>query len=283
MALKTGAQAAAAAEQAQQQIEERAAGYVDRFWMKPGTQTEITFLDGVLEQGPQGPQLAPPPCRHEHQLQRNGHWRNYYSCMAETGNCPICLAGFKSAFVSYFSIIDHSQYTDRQQRRHFATKRLFACKAPTLTVLNVVATQAGGLAGRRFVVHRPDNQAANVGTIFTFKNAYGGLNEFSQALAAEGAQIQPQDLKPYDYHSVITEHTIEQLQQVAGAPAQGQPGQPPAQGQYPAQGGQYPAQGAAPAQGGGGPVYPQTTHPAQGAAPGPQPSVANYVDDEIPF
>lgn len=137
-----------------------------RFFVKRGTERQITFLDGALDED--GELML--TTYYEHNLYMNGNWRNFYVC---TGNekepCPICEEGKLPAMVAPFTIIDHTEYTDKKGVTHKDQVMLLLAKRGTQKLLEYQAAKRGGLAGVTFDVARIDeDQSAAVGTSFDY-------------------------------------------------------------------------------------------------------------------
>jgi hypothetical protein len=139
---------------------------VFRFFVKRGTERRITFLDGELDEDGE----LSMTMYYEHNLYMNGNWRNFFVC---TGNeeepCPICEEGKIPAMVAAFTVVDHTEYTDRNGKTHKDQVVLLLAKRGTQKLLEYQAAKRGGLAGVTFDVARIDeDQSAAVGTSFDF-------------------------------------------------------------------------------------------------------------------
>lgn len=192
--LKKGSDAQAELKKAEAQTEARkaASGAAQRFWIPEGGSGSITFLDGDLnEQG-----MLDVPVFREHQLEMNGHWRNWFACTHENEPCPICEDGNQPSLVAVMSVIDHSEYKDREGKLHKDQKRLYVCKRDTLRLLTTKAVKKGGLTGWRVDVGRIGDKSANVGNDFDF--------------------VEKTDVteKPFNYDEVITYLTGDQLREL---------------------------------------------------------------------
>lgn len=139
---------------------------VFRFFVPRGQERRITFLDGDLDDDNELVMTA----YYEHNLYMNGRWNNFFVC---TGNedepCPICEEGKMPSMVAVFTIIDHSEYTDRNGKTHKDQPKLLVAKRQTQKLLEYQAAKRGGIAGITFDVARIDeDQSAAVGTSFDF-------------------------------------------------------------------------------------------------------------------
>lgn len=196
--LKTGAAAreALAKAEAQTEAKKAAAGNVQRFWLPEGKSATITFLDGVLDEH----NTLASTMYWEHQVKMNGHWRNWFVCTHETEPCPVCESGNQPSFVAAFTIIDHSEYTDRSGKVHRDEKRLFVCKRDTYAILQQKAQKKDGLRGWKVDVARIGERSANVGNDF----------DFIERVTLEDHE----DFRPYDYEEVIKYLEASQLREL---------------------------------------------------------------------
>jgi hypothetical protein len=171
---------------------------VFRFYVPRGQERRITFLDGDLDSDGELVMTA----YYEHNLYMNGRWNNFFVC---TGNedepCPICEEGKMPAMVAVFTIIDHSEYTDRNGKTHKNQVKLLVAKRQTQKLLEYQAAKRGGLAGITFDVARIDeDQSAAVGTSFDFVEK----NEVDKILKKFKAEV-------LDYEDVINYKTPAEL------------------------------------------------------------------------
>jgi len=163
-----------------------------RFYLPTGADTSVTFIDGDLnDEG-----ILDIPMFHEHQVHMNGHWRNWFVCVQDEESCPLCEGGDEPALVGALTIIDHSEWKDKQGNEHKDERKLFIAKFSTIQKLQNMATKRKGLAGCTFDVFRSsDSKSPNVGDQFDFteKHTKGGLKKkFKDAAEA------------YDYEEVLT-------------------------------------------------------------------------------
>lgn len=154
------------AAQAKRQAEQ---GKTFRFWMKPGDEASIWFVDGVMS--PKG--YLTPPRYYEHTVMFNNSWDNIV-CPQQTmpnskESCPICEGKDKAALVSLFTVIDTRPYTTKNGVVIAYTRKLFVAKPTTFDLLNKLAVKRGGLIGCRFDVSRSGPKSPNVGDVFDFQ------------------------------------------------------------------------------------------------------------------
>jgi len=168
-----------------------------RFWMKEGTSRTITFVD------------AEPTVIFEHNLNEDGHWRNWYTCAPRgrdgAEDCPVCSATKDKPYeVAYFTIVDHNKWVDRNGRSHENEKKLYGVKTSSSTyrILSGFAEDPAddgdGLRGLTMTVTRSTRRAANVGDHFsvTARQDMDGAPEpfdYQEVLAPRDYQAVPVD------------------------------------------------------------------------------------------
>lgn len=144
--------------------------FEQRVWLKAGNTTELTFLTGALDK--EG--ILDVPMYWEHQINLNGHWRNWFICTQNEEPCPICEQGDKSSqpmLVGVFVVIDHAEWTTKQGEVIKDQLRLYVAKRDTFKKLQTMATEKKGLVGLRIEVTREDDKAPNVGNLFNIKTS----------------------------------------------------------------------------------------------------------------
>lgn len=183
--LKRGADAKQTIASAEEKAKLRGIQRANRFWVKEGNTAVLTFLDGELDSDG----VLFLPVYYEHNVQLNGKWGNFYACTQDNEPCPICEGGASAALVGLVTVIDHSEYTDKQGVVHKDQVRLFAAKRETMKQLQMMATKRGGLRGCSFDVARTGDKSASVGNVFDFN---GKLTE-QQLVAKFGDKAVPMD------------------------------------------------------------------------------------------
>lgn len=165
--LKKGAKAQAALAEANARaaaIDEEKKHRVYRYRLPMDAEGQITFVDGGLDEDG----LLEITMYHEHNMQLNGSWNNWFVCVAETEICPICEGGGKPHLVGAFTVIDHPAWKDSDGKTHSNERRMFVAKRETLKQLQKIATKRGGLAGCTFDTARTGDKSASVGNMFDF-------------------------------------------------------------------------------------------------------------------
>lgn len=89
-----------------------------RFWLPVGESATLTFLDSA------GFYF------YEHQVKKDGHWRNWYTCVRDfEPECPLCDAGHQSSYVTAYTVIDHREYVSQKDGKRYGNiKKLFVAK-----------------------------------------------------------------------------------------------------------------------------------------------------------
>lgn len=130
---------------------------VRRFWLKDGGETNIIFVD------------SDPFCIHEHNLQVNGKWGHYKTCLASGGEkCPFCEADSRDDFIAYFTVIDKTEYKGKDGKTYKNQIRAYPSKAETLKILRKLSEKNGNsLTGIEFEVSRTGDKSPRVGNMFT--------------------------------------------------------------------------------------------------------------------
>ena len=202
----------------------------NRFYLPVGKETQITFVDGSLNDAG----LPDVPSFWEHNLKMDGHWRNWFPCVREQEPCPICALGDHNPYLAtVLTVIDHSEYEDREGVLRKHNKRLFVAKPQTYRRLARIAHKRGGLNGKTFDVARTGDQSAAVGSDFD----YLGECDTEQFIAQNQQFGVTSDLfTPYDYGKVIVYRNAAELKALGiGQPtASAAPPPVPTTGGFPA-------------------------------------------------
>jgi hypothetical protein len=205
--MKTGSNAKAAIEAADAQAEraKEEAGKLWRFWMPPGEERTITFLDGGI--GDDG--LLDCGMFYEHRIKVAGEWTPFV-CVAENEPCPLCEAGdSKQSLVGALTICDHTPY--KVQKGPNAGKiiqnsrKLFVGTRNTIKILAKQAVKKGGLAGCTFEVSRSGDKEPGVGNQFDF------VEKFTTAELMAKYKMKAEELEPADYSHEITYRDADEL------------------------------------------------------------------------
>ncbi len=169
----------------------RDANRVLRFYIKPGDERTITFLDGALDADGDVEDV----CYYEHSVQTQQGYPKFvctagYDEDGEDGSCPLCDSGNQSYFATVFTVLDHTTWVDRDGKSHEGTVMLFVAKPQTAEKLRKKAKKYGGLKGATFEVSRVGKKSAAVGDDFDYMET----NTLKKVqLAFPALKIQPLD------------------------------------------------------------------------------------------
>lgn len=195
--LKKGNAAKVAVDEAEAKAELAKAEYGKawRFMMKEGTDAQITFLDGELDDTG----MLDTPVYWEHSLYQAGTVKNFV-CTAEedqTQPCPICESGDKPTLVQVFTVIDHRPHTvqsgPNQGKVIPHQRRPFIAKPGTRKLLAKLASKRGGLTGCTFDVSRTGDKSPSVGDQFDFVTKATSYEEIAAKYDLPIEQVQPLD------------------------------------------------------------------------------------------
>lgn len=187
-------------EQAQKAFED--ANKMRRFYLPPNADTQITFLDGKLDEDG----VLDAPRFLEHNVFMNGNWRNWFICTKEDEPCPICEGGNDPKMVAVFTVIDHSSWTSPKTGKTYENQRkLFVCKRNTFKILQKKAEKQGGLAGCTFDVARTGEKDASVGNDFDF------VEKRTKSKLLEAYPSLKDEMGPANYEEEIVYLTADEL------------------------------------------------------------------------
>lgn len=187
-----------AVEKKEQESEEKQKSFVNRFYLKAGSEAKIVFLDDN------------PPVIEEHQLQINGDWRNWFTCKRLLNEpCIICEELKDNPYtVGFYTILDLTEYTiQKGARKGEVIKNSVKLFTPKLKALNLIKRQSqkrGGLELCVFDVYRSSADAFNVGDSFEFETKVT-WDEIKQLNA---------DAAPFDYAEILEPKTDGELKRI---------------------------------------------------------------------
>jgi hypothetical protein len=220
--MATGESSVAAAEQDKAEYERRKEeqGKAFRFWLEPGEEARITFVDGQLFETKAGMVLLPARY-HEHNLFLNGRWGHHFVCPEKTApgqgfKCPICESGDRPTLVALFTIIDHREFKGKNDKVYKDDPKLLVLNPMAFEQLNALAQKIGGLAGSTWDVSRVGEKSPRTGNNF-FPQGKTPLDELYKKYLVE--QKDPKTnlstwvskFKVLDYEQEIIFRTDDQL------------------------------------------------------------------------
>jgi hypothetical protein len=154
-----------------------------RFWMPAGKSTQLLFLDDTVFS------------ILEHQVQIEGDWRNWFTCLRDLPNMDeiVCCQklGSKSAsMVGYYSVADLSSWADQQGNVRQYELKLFPAKVETLERLKTKSEsrQGKGLAGCIYKATRLTDRSPGTGDEFEFVKE-ADMGEFFKHATYRGKKL----------------------------------------------------------------------------------------------
>jgi len=178
-----------------------------RFWNKPdGEGRDIVFLDtaGFFFK--------------EHNYRADGHFRNWETCIQDLGSdCPACEAGNVPSYVCAHTIIELTEFENKQGQVIRNPKRLLVTKGIAREkVVKAKARQKDDLVGCVFEVTRYKVKECNTGEDFEVKQRLS--REQLEQLVPSGNDVEKY-LEPYNYREIFSPKTVEELRNIFGVEA----------------------------------------------------------------
>lgn len=181
------------------------------FFLKPGEEARVTFLDGELYIDGDEKGFFKNPSRYEHQVWGDGGPPQYFACTAEKAPCPICRANNRAYLATYFTVIDH-RVIKGQRATYKNRKILYVAKHGTVQRLRrLAAKNKGSLRGISFEISRSGERSATVGDEFMI------LKRRSSAQLVERVRdvwTDAKTSKPIPYDQVLVYHTAKKLKKM---------------------------------------------------------------------
>ena len=140
--------------------------YTKRFWMPNNSEKLITFIDApIIELD--GVQIKTPFQYNEYQLQLNGNWRNWFTQPINPQDDVLKEMGYKASKVAVMTIVDHSEWTDKQGNLHKDELSLYVVKRsqPIWKQIEKLLERNGSLSGKTFRVHRMGDKSPGSGSM----------------------------------------------------------------------------------------------------------------------
>ena len=176
-----------------------------RFWLKAGSSAKVTFLDT------EGFYFS------EHNLQRNGKWGNYYTCLKDFSECPLCEAGDRSGYVCAYTIIDHSEYQSTKTGRIIKNQKKLLVVRPQ--VMNKLARRKESLDGNLqyglFLFSRDSQQECSTGEDIEFIKRLS-KDDILKFKPRDGNVTDEEFLSPFNYMELFQPKSVDELRQIAG-------------------------------------------------------------------
>ena len=159
-----------------------------RFWMPPETEKKVMFLTA-----------NPEIFLYEHNFRLGKSWRNWATCLRMLNlPCPMCEAGINCYECAPFTIIDMSEYTDKQGKVHVNEKRLLMAKSATWAKLarqhRKLQEKGKSLQGAVYTIARFTGQkSSSVGDEFDFEEHFA-VDEVATAFGVDCSEFDVKDL-----------------------------------------------------------------------------------------
>lgn len=188
-----------------------------RFWLKPGNSAKLTFLDT------EGFYF------NEHNLKLEGRWGNFFTCLRDFSECPLCDSGDRSGYVCAYTVIDHSEYETKSGKKIKNQKKLLVVRP---AVMNKLArrreTLEGNLKHGLFLFSRDGQQECSTGEDIEFLKRLSP-EDIVRFKPKDGKTSDEEWLAPFDYMKLFAPKSVDELRKVAGqAPPVGADGYAPA-------------------------------------------------------
>lgn len=175
--------------------------YTKRFWMPNNQEKLITFVDTpVIDLD--GVQIKTPFQYNEYQLQLNGNWRNWFTQPINPQDDVLKEMGYKASKVAVMTIVDHSEWTDKQGNLHKDELSLYVVKRsqPIWKQIEKLIERNGSLAGKTFRVHRMGDKSPGSGSMLE-------KNE-------QDFNLDPNVHKPFNYLEILKPKTRAELEAI---------------------------------------------------------------------
>lgn len=173
-----------------------------RVWLPVGERTNLTFLDGDGF------------FFYEHQLKINGDWKNWFTCLKDFSECPLCDSGDTPSYVAAYTVIDHSEYVSKKTGKKVKNqKKLLVTKGPVHDKWARRIEENGDLTYCVYSCARDRKNECNTGEDITFRKRLS--REEILKFKPEGVDDE-EWLKPFDYMEVFKPLSVDELRNIVG-------------------------------------------------------------------
>lgn len=162
---------------------------VPRFWLKPLEEAEIVFVDDI------GFYVK------IHQLQIDGNWGNFITCIKDFAPCPVCNTGKKPTQTCHYTVIDTRQLTLKNGTTVKNRKVLYPAKGVAINMIADLKAKYTSLTGLVFKIKRYTETSPNCGDYFDL------LSKKRVDLTKFGTDANV----PFDYRKILAPPTDEEL------------------------------------------------------------------------
>lgn len=157
-----------------------------RFRLKEGEEAVVVFLDdkGFYAK--------------VHQLEVDGNFGNFITCIKDFAPCPICNSGKKATYTAHYTILDGREFIRKDGTKVRWSKVIYPAKGSMINIIADLKKQFGSLVGRAFKVKRHTKQDPNCG------------NWIEHVKKIDISKYP--DIKPFDYRKVLAPPTPEEYE-----------------------------------------------------------------------
>lgn len=179
-----------------------------RFWTAKDSSKKLLFLD------------TPNFFVYEHDIEMAGRFGNFFTCIMDLEDCPLCREGLKPSYCLVATVIDFSSYTSEKTGETFKNqKKLFVAKGITRpNLIRQIKNRDGDLAFWIYTISR-GSQAKEPNTGTDFERVKKIPKEaLLRYLLKEGTPEKDIEntLVPYDYSKVFAPKKASELKLVLG-------------------------------------------------------------------
>lgn len=184
-----------------------------RFWQQKDASAKIIFID------------TPAFFFSEHNLEISGHFGNFFTCLNDFDECPLCLDGDNPRYVVAGTIIDTSSYEGKDGNVYKNQKKLFvALGEARKNTLKQAAKRDGDLSYCIYELSRGSATTdPNTGRDFEFikKTSRASIGKWLAAQwTKEGKEFKKSDIEkfltPFDYAKIFAPKSAAELRKLVG-------------------------------------------------------------------
>ncbi len=182
----------------------RRRGGVQRFWLPQDKSATVVFLDG-----------EDPPVYREHNVQIDGSWKNWFTCIqgmkdskGQTMRCPACRAGNKPYMAVAYTVVDRTEWKDKNGNQHKDEVKLLVVKDGVFPLLEKMNTKRKGLTGCVVEVTRSKKEnSASTGDIW----------DYEDKMPAADLKAEFPEAATLDYEKLLAPRTYDELVDIFGS------------------------------------------------------------------
>jgi hypothetical protein len=191
---------------------------VFRFFVPAGESKEIVILDE-----------KPDFFMWEHNYKENGKWGNFASCCKEWETCPACdkYPDNHSYFGMYLTVIDLSEYTDKQGNEVEFSRKLLLVKPSQQKKITRLYERHKTLRGMHLEMTRDGEKDSAIGNDIEFLDflSEDDLAEYVREWTDREGKTHEEDCSvPYEYETMFSEPTPENIAKQIGEEYEPSPG-----------------------------------------------------------